>query len=104
MDLTGWLEFFVEGLATQLAEVKLRGEFAIRRDVLVNAHRLNPRQAQAVEHVLEHGRIDIRTFEALCPESPRRTLQRDLAQMEAMGLLTREGGTNKAAYTPSGKW
>src|SRR5271169_239990 len=33
MELTGWLEFFVEGLATQLGEVKARGEQAIRRDV-----------------------------------------------------------------------
>ena len=26
MDLTGWLEFFVEGLATQLREVKARAK------------------------------------------------------------------------------
>ena len=26
LDLTGWLEFFVDGLATQLAEVKAQGE------------------------------------------------------------------------------
>lgn len=103
MDLTGWLEFFVEGLATQLAEVKARGERAIRRDVLVKTHRLNPRQAQAIEHLLEHGRIDIRTLETLSG-APRRTLQRDLGQLEAKGLLKREGGTNKAAYMPTGKW
>ena len=42
MDLTGWLEFFVSGLATQLAEVKARGEAAIKRDVVVKIHRLNP--------------------------------------------------------------
>ena len=34
MDLTGWLEFFVTGLATQLQEVKTRGEQAIRADVI----------------------------------------------------------------------
>ena len=32
MDLTGWLEFFTAGLATQLDEVKGRGERTIRRD------------------------------------------------------------------------
>jgi Fic family protein len=37
MDMIGWLEYFVEGLTTQLSEVKLRGEQVIRRDVLVNA-------------------------------------------------------------------
>ena len=33
MDMTGWLEYFVEGLTTQLTEVRER-EQAIRRDVL----------------------------------------------------------------------
>lgn len=61
LDLTGWLEFFVEGLATQLAEVKTAGEVAIRRDVLVRTHRLNARPADALEHVLRTGRLDIRT-------------------------------------------
>lgn len=32
MDLTGWLDFLVAGLSTQLQEVKTRGEQAIARD------------------------------------------------------------------------
>jgi hypothetical protein len=31
MDMTVWLEYFVEGLATQLREVQERGELVIRR-------------------------------------------------------------------------
>jgi hypothetical protein len=34
MDMTGWLEYFIMGLTTQLAEVRERGEQAIRRDGL----------------------------------------------------------------------
>jgi Fic family protein len=108
MDLSGWLEYFVEGLATQLAEVKVAGEAAIRRDVMVNAHGLNRRQGLAVEHLLAHGRLDIKTFEGLCkglrPAVSRRTLQRDLADLEAKGLLRHEGDTNNLAYLPKGKW
>lgn len=98
MDLTGWLEFFVDGLATQLSEVKARGELAIRRDVIVNQHRLNERQALALEHLLQVGHIDIRTFESLCPAVVRRTLQRDLAALESKGLLRSEGETNNLVY------
>jgi Fic family protein len=98
MDLTVWLEFFVDGLATQLSEVKARGELAIRRDVLVNQHRLNERQALALEHLLQVGHIDIRTFESLCPNVVRRTLQRDLAALESKGLLQSEGETNNLVY------
>jgi Fic family protein len=98
MDLTVWLEFFVDGLATQLGEVKARGQRAIRRDILVNTHRLNERQAVAVEHLLQAGQLDIRTFESLCPGVVRRTLQRDVAGMEVKGLVRAEGGTNNLVY------
>jgi Fic family protein len=98
MDMTGWLEYFVEGLATQLAEVRKRGEQAIRRDVLVKEHRLNERQAKAVAHLLEQGRLTIQEFEDLCPEVDRRTLQRDLKVMLEKGLVVSEGATNKLVY------
>lgn len=98
MDLTGWLEFFVEGLATQLGEVKALGERAIRRDILVSTHRLNERQAVAVDHLLQAGQLDIRTFEGLCPGVVRRTLQRDLADLDSKGVLRSEGGTNNLVY------
>ena len=34
----GWLEYFVEGLTTKLAEVREHGEQGIRRDMLVKKH------------------------------------------------------------------
>jgi Fic family protein len=92
LDLSEWLEYFTEGLATQLAEVKARGERAIRRDVLAREHGLSDRQALALGHVLEHGRLTIQEYSALCPEANRRTLQRDLKTMVDKGLL-REWGT-----------
>ena len=98
MDLTGWLEFFTEGLATQLDEVKARGERAIRRDVLARTHGLSERQALALGHVLEHGRLTIQEFEVLCPGANRRTLQRDLRDMIEKGLLATEGRTNRLEY------
>jgi Fic family protein len=98
MDMTGWLEFFVDGLSTQLAEVRERGEQAIRRDVLVKEHRLSDRQAQALAHILEHGSLTIQDFEGLCPEVNRRSLQRDLKAMVERGLIVTEGGTHHLIY------
>jgi cell filamentation protein, protein adenylyltransferase len=98
MDMTGWLEYFVEGLTTQLAEVKERGEQAIRRDVLIKEHRLSDRQAKALGHILEHGSLTIKDFERLYPDINRRSLQRDLKPMVDMGLLASEGATNKLVY------
>ena len=98
MDVTGWVEFFTEGLATQLDEVKARGERAIRRDVLARRHGLSDRQALALGRVLDEGRLIIQEFEALCPGVNRRTLQRDLRAMIENGLLATEGQTNRLEY------
>ena len=92
MDLTGWLEYFAAGLAAQLDEVKARGERTIRQDVLVREHALSDRQAAAVGHVIEHGRLTIQDFTGLCPETNRRTLQRDLKALVDKGFLV-GGGT-----------
>jgi Fic family protein len=102
MDMTGWLEYFMEGLAAQLAEVKMRGERTIRRDVLVKEHRLSERQARALGHILEHGSLSIQDFESLCPEVNRRSLQRDLKVMLEKGLIVSEGETHHLLYRLSG--
>jgi Fic family protein len=98
MDMTGWLEFFVDGLSTQLAEVREHGEQAIRRDVLVKEHRLSDRQAKALTHILEHDSLTIQDFLGLCPEVNRRSLQRDLKAMVDRGLIITEGETHHLLY------
>ena len=98
MDMTGWLEYFIEGLTTQLAEVKQRGELAIQHDVLVKQHGLSGRQVRAIEHILERGTLTIQAFERLCPKVNRRTLQRDLKKLVEKGLLLTEGETHNLLY------
>jgi Fic family protein len=98
MDMTGWLEYFVEGLSTQLTEVKDRGERAIRRDVLIKEYGLSDRQAMALGHILEHGSLTIQDFEQLCPDVNRRSLQRDLKAMVDHGLIVSEGETHRLLY------
>lgn len=98
MDLTGWLDYFVEGLSTQLAEVKQHGEQAIRRDVLVKQHGLSDRKSKALRHVIENGSLTIQDFERLCPEVNRRSLQRDLKKLVESGLLFVEGETHNLLY------
>ena len=98
MDMTGWLEYVVEGLTTQLAEVRQRGEQAIRRDILIKEHGLSERQAKALGHLLEHGSLTIQEFERLCTEVHRRSLQRDLRKMVDIGLLVTEGETHHLRY------
>jgi Fic family protein len=98
MDMTGWLEYFVDGLRDQLNEVKQRGEQAIRKDQLVHKFRLSSRQAGIIEHILEHGSLTIHELEGIDPKVNRRTLQRDLKSLVDNGLLFTEGATNQLVY------
>ncbi len=98
MDLTDWLVFFVEGLATQMVEVTERGKRAIQADVLTQQHKLNVRQMAAIKYLLENGKITIQDFEALCPATTRRSLQRDLRMLLEKGLVVASGATNRLEY------
>jgi len=98
MDMTGWIEFFAEGLSTQMQEMVQRGERAIRRDVLAGEHSLSKRQARALGYLLEHGQLRIKDYQALCPKVDRRSLQRDLKAMIQKGLVVVEGATNRLLY------
>jgi Fic family protein len=91
MDLTGWLEYFLAGLDTQLAEVKERGRQAIRVDVLAQEHDLSDRQSAALRHLVQHSELTIQTFQAQFPHISRRTLQRDLADLRAKGVIVESG-------------
>lgn len=103
MDLTGWVEFFVQGLATQMSEVKQRGELVIRRDVLVRMYGLNERQAVVLEALMAGGSLGIEQIEALVSGVTRRTLQRDLRGMVDAQIAVGEGAARATRYSLSDK-
>ncbi len=98
MDMTGWLDYFITGLETQMIEVKERGEQVIRRDVLVQKHSLNERQSKALGYLLQNGKLTIQDFEGICPDVNRRSLQRDLKGMLDKELIASEGATHHQEY------
>ena len=98
MDMTGWLEYFIEGVATQMQEMVERGKEIIRLDMVTRDYDLSKRQAIALGYVLEHGVMTIQNYEQLCSETNRRTLQRDLKGMVDKGLMVLEGSTNQLIY------
>lgn len=95
MDLTGWLEYFVEGLATQMREVQHRGEKVIRRDVALSQARtagLKARPVAILAFLMDQGRATITECQEALGEN-RRTLQRDLKLLVNKGFV-REVGTS----------
>lgn len=98
MNLTGWLEYFVTGLATQLEEVKERGRQAIQVDLLAREHGLNERQVVMLRHLMQFDELPIQAFATLLPSVNRRTLQRDLKLTIEKGIIESQGSTNQLVY------
>jgi Fic family protein len=99
MDLTGWVEFFVAGLATQLGEVVASGKRAMFTDVVAREYGLNSRQALVVGGLLERAELLIEDLEELCPGVNRRTLQRDLQGLIKRGVAKSTGAARAVRYT-----
>ena len=98
MNLTGWLEFFVAGLDTQLEEVKDRGKRVMRVDIAATKFGLNERQKTALLMLFERDAAGIHDYERLNPSVTRRTLQRDLEGLLEKKLIRSEGGTKNIRY------
>lgn len=97
MGMTGWLEYFTEGLATQMHEVQERGERVIRRDVILAKARkagVKDRQLSVLAFLLNQGKGTIAECEKALGGN-RRTLQRDL------NLLLDKGFVGKVGTAPT---
>ena len=98
MDMTGWLDYFITGLETQMVEVRQRGEQVVRRDVLVREHALNDRQSKILELLFQKETVHITELEDICPRVTRRTLQRDLNNLIELGLVRLKGAARQSGY------
>jgi len=99
MDLTGWLEFFVAGLDTQLEEVKERGKRIMRVDIAAMKFKLNERQKLALLLLFERTSTTIQDYERLHPGISRRTLQRDLEVLLEKKLIHAAGAQKNTHYS-----
>jgi Fic family protein len=100
-DMTGWLEYFAEGLGHQLEEVKIKGERAIKKNILfekTKKYDINSRQKKALEFLIENQRIDNSKYQEVC-KTIKRTATRDLTELVNLGLLEKHGEKKGVYYT-----
>ena len=89
MDMTIWLEYFVEGLRTQMAEIQQKGEQIIKQDVILQKIKkidLNLRQEKAIKYIMKNGKITVNEYQTVA-SCIRRTAQRDLEELGAKGIV-----------------
>ena len=104
MDLTGWLEFFPHGLATQLQETVERGRRAIKANIVAVEHRRNQRQILATEHLQENAFLNMEQLEMIRPDTTRRSLRRDLTLLIDAGILQSHDEARATRYAISPRY
>jgi len=98
MDMTGWLEFFVGGLSTQLGEIVTSGKRVMLSHVVAGRYGLNERQTSIVELLLEQPEVRIEDVEGRLPKTNRRTLQRDLQDLVERRIVKSFGAARTVRY------
>ena len=83
MDMTTWLEYFVDGLRSQMTEIQAKGEQLIKQDSQLQKIKkigLNKRQEKAVKRLIIKGTLSVNEYQ-LVASCIRRTAQRDLEEL-----------------------
>ncbi|MBU0683775.1 MAG: Fic family protein [Candidatus Omnitrophica bacterium] len=103
MDMTGWLEYFVDGLRSQMKEIQGKGKKIITADKVVKRFEdkgLNDRQAKIIRYLVVNAKITNDECQKLCG-SIRRTATRDLSSLVEKGIIDMKGELKGAYYVLS---
>ena len=83
MDMTAWLEYFVNGLRSQMTEIQTKGEQLIKQDSQLQKIKkigLSKRQEKAIKHLIIKGTLSVNEYQSVA-SCVRRTAQRDLEEL-----------------------
>lgn len=101
-DLTPWLDFFVNGFASQASvtkeKIKRLSTDSKVKDKLGEKIELNERQVVIMEYLHRHKLMYNKDFRKIFPDFSDDTVLRELRFLRKKGLIKKEGGTKKAAY------
>lgn len=103
--MTAWLEYFVDGLRSQMEEIQEKGKKIIIADKTVVTLRelgLNTRQEKIVRYLVINERIDNEQCQRVC-KSIKRTATRDLTALVGKDALEKRGEKKGTFYVLSSK-
>src|SRR3989339_601055 len=105
MDMTTWLEYFVDGLRSQMDEIQEKGKQIVKSENVIKAFRqqgINTRQEKIVRYVILNERINNEQCQKLTG-SIRRTATRDLPDLVEKEILMKHGELKGSFYMLSKK-
>ncbi len=100
-DLTAWLEYFTEGISTQVATTAEKAKLYAKDTKLAKASGkiyLTPRQERIVEYLQDYGLLQNKQFPILFPKISEDSVLRDLKKLVNTGIVVKRGSTKLSRY------
>lgn len=102
-DMTGWLEYFTEGLAIEFNRVKekvlqLSQDVKLKENLGGQQMFLTPRQIKIMEYIQNTGFLQNKSFFELFPMVSEDTVLRELKDLLEKGIIKKRGVTKGASY------
>ena len=102
-NVTGWLEYFTEGLAIELTRIKdkvksLSTDLKLKKSLGGKPLALSERQINIVEFIQENGFLQNKVFFELFPMISEDTVLRELKDLIGKGIVKKEGTTKGVRY------
>lgn len=101
-DLTSWLEYFTQVLATELARIKEKvRKLSVDRTLRKRMGKqiaLSERELKLVEYLQENQQLNMKEAKKLIPDYSEDTILRDLRALMKKGIVKKQGRTKGAVY------
>lgn len=104
-DLTVWLEYFTEVVASELSKIKERvRKLSVDTRIKVrigNQIALSERQMRLMEYLSDKGQAGMKELKGVLAMVSEDTVLRDLTDLIKKGIIRKEGATKSARYVVS---
>jgi len=100
-DMTGWLEYFSEGLSIEANNLKEKIKLLAKDTKIAKATgqvKLSDRQARIVEYLQDYGLIQNRDFGRIFPDKSEDSILRDLKTLTDLNIVQKVGKTKSSRY------
>jgi Fic family protein len=100
---TGWLEYFIEGLAIELTRIKekvksLSTDLKLKKSLGGHQMTLTERQIKIVEFIQENGFLQNKVFFELFPMISEDTVLREIKDLIKKNIIQKQGTTKGVRY------
>ncbi len=100
-DFTTWLEYFTEGIASELSNLEQKVKLMVKDSKIARTTTktdLTERQERIIEYLQDYGPIQNKHFSVIFPDKSEDSILRDLKKLIDDGIIAKRGSTKSSRY------